>query len=80
MSIGRLVSYILLFRYQQMSSLHDLLSTGEVSAFMVRYYVTEWRRELGVSLHCLLSTEEGRGLGDNMDMFVKLVNSRLDLI
>ena len=56
-----------------------LLSTGQVKPAMVKYFVAEWRRDLGVVLHCLLSTEEGLRLGDTMDMFVNLANSRLDL-
>ena len=55
------------------------MSTGQVRAPAVRYFVAEWRRELGVAVHCLLSTEEGAKLSDTMDMFVNLVNSRLDL-
>ena len=46
---------------------------------MVRYFVADWRRELGVALHCLLNTEEGLRLGDTMDVLVNLANSGLDL-
>ena len=70
---------IFLFRYQGLASLQVLMSTGQVRAPAVRYFVAEWRRELGVAVHCLLSTEEGTKLADTMDMFVNLVNSRLDL-
>ena len=66
-------------RYQRLRSLEVLLSTGQVKPAMVKYFVAEWRRELGVALHCLLNTEEGLRLGDTMDMFVNLANSRLDL-
>jgi len=66
-------------RYQGLASLQVLMSTGQVRAPAVRYFVAEWRRELGVAVHCLLSTEEGTKLADTMDMFVNLVNSRLDL-
>jgi len=66
-------------RYQRLSSIEVLLSTGQVKPATVKYFVAEWRRELGVALHCLLSTEEGVRLGDTLDMFVNLANSRLDL-
>eukprot|EP00092_Neocalanus_flemingeri_P025702 GFUD01027865.1.p1 GENE.GFUD01027865.1~~GFUD01027865.1.p1 ORF type:complete len:345 (+),score=93.21 GFUD01027865.1:155-1036(+) len=66
-------------RYQQLSSIEVLLSTGLRRSAVVRHLVGEWRRELEVSLHCLLSVEEGNMLGDTLDMFVSLANTRLDI-
>ena len=62
-----------------MSSIQLFLSRGEVSKIVLRYIVEEWRRELGVALHCLLKTEDGTTLLDTLDMFVRLANTRLDL-
>eukprot|EP00092_Neocalanus_flemingeri_P034438 GFUD01037447.1.p1 GENE.GFUD01037447.1~~GFUD01037447.1.p1 ORF type:complete len:328 (+),score=86.71 GFUD01037447.1:350-1333(+) len=66
-------------RYQQLSSIEVLLSTGLRRSAVVRHLVREWRRELEVSLHCLLSVEEGNMLGDTLNMFVSLANTRLDI-
>ena len=44
---------------------------------VVKYFVSEWRRELGVALNCLLTQKEGLRLLDTMDMFVTLANYRL---
>jgi len=65
-------------RYQQLRSLQVLMSTGEVSPEVAKYFVAEWKRELGVAFHCLLTTEEGTGLSDTIEMFVTLANYRLD--
>ena len=56
-----------------------LLSTGQARKPVVRHIVGEWRRELGLALHCLLTQEEGNLLGDTLDMFVTLANTRLDM-
>jgi len=66
-------------RYQQLSSIEVLLSTGQARKQVVRHIVGEWRRELGLALHCLLTQEEGNLLGDTLDMFVTLANTRLDM-
>ena len=54
------------------------MSTGQVRPRVAKYFVAEWKRELGVALHCLLTTKEGTGLRDTIDMFVTLANYRLD--
>jgi len=65
-------------RYQQLRSFKSLMYNGEVKPAAAKYFVAEWRRELWVALHCLLSTKEGTRLGDTIDMFVTLANYRLD--
>ena len=65
-------------RYQQLRSFKSLMYNGEVKPAAAKYFVAEWRRELWVALHCLLSTREGTRLGDTIDMFVTLANYRLD--
>ena len=67
-------------RYQQLSSVRVLISSGQVTKEVVRYFVKQWRRELEVSLHCLIKEKEGNKLSDTMDMFITLVNIRLDMI
>jgi len=66
-------------RYQQLSSVEVMLSTGRARKPVVRHIVGEWRRELEVALHCLLTQEEGNLLRDTLDMFVTLANTRLDI-
>ena len=56
-----------------------MLSTGRARKPVVRHIVGEWRRELEVALHCLLTQEEGNLLRDTLDMFVTLANTRLDI-
>jgi len=65
-------------RHQQLRSFQVLMSTGQVRPRVAKYYVAEWKRELSVALHCLLTTKEGTGLKDTIDMFVTLANYRLD--
>jgi len=65
-------------RYQQLRSFQVLMSTGQVRPRVAKYYVAEWKRELSVALHCLLTTKEGSRLRDTIDMFVTLANYRLD--
>jgi len=66
-------------RYQGLASLQALLCSGQVREPALRNFVGDWRRELGATLYSLLSTEDGIRLGDTMDMFVNLANSRLDM-
>ena len=65
-------------RYQQLRSFKSLMYNGEIKPATAKYFVAEWKRELWVALHCLLSTKEGTRLGDTIDMFVTLANYRLD--
>jgi len=65
-------------RYHQLRYFKSLMYNGEVKPATAKYFVAEWKRELWVALHCLLSTKEGTRLGDTIDMFVTLAHYRLD--
>ena len=69
----------LFLRYHQLRYFKSLMYNGEVKPATAKYFVAEWKRELWVALHCLLSTKEGTRLGDTIDMFVTLAHYRLDM-
>ena len=68
-------------KYEDLRNLHDraIGQDWQNVPDMIKYYVEDWRRDLRVSLHCLLTTKEGFRLRDTIDMFVNLANYRLDL-
>ena len=57
--------------------MRDLLGTG-ISNPAVSYFLEEWRREMYLSLHCLVNTNEGVILADTIDMFYSTALARLD--
>jgi len=65
-------------RHQHLAAFEVLLSTQN-NPIIIKYLVEEWKRDMDVSLHCLLSTEEGAMLADTLDMFVSLATARADI-
>ena len=64
-------------KYLHLSSVKEALLGRSVAR--LRWDLDNWRRELRLGLHCLLTTREGVRLEDTIDIFVNLASARLDL-
>ena len=65
-------------RHLQLSSVRDALTGRGGSVIRLRWDLENWRRDMRLGLHCLLSTREGGRLADTIDIFYSLASARLD--